>query len=116
MSDRNIPNETEMPLRTLYALRGSIAKWEGIVAGTVKDEGPDNCPLCQCFFEADCAGCPVYEKTGLYSCEGSPYEAFSDAEDANDEKRMALAARAELDFLKSLLPREAVSALDGVAK
>ena len=34
---------------TLEALHESENKWAGIVAGEVKDEGRDNCALCQRF-------------------------------------------------------------------
>lgn len=84
---------------TLVALKGSIAKWEGIVAG-----GPEgDCPLCLMFFrgrpiEDICVGCPVMERTGRRMCRGTPYW-----DDTNPKQ-----AQAELDFLKSLLPKEAL--------
>jgi hypothetical protein len=119
-----------MDAETLLALRGSIAKWEAIVAGTGIDGGSKNCPLCQKFnkeelgkrYEVDedgnstdaCEGCPVRDATGLDWCHGSPYRAFTDARwrkvhetDEAFAQRFALRgahAQAELDFLKSLLP------------
>jgi hypothetical protein len=109
----NVRSHTEMkPMdaKTLEALRGSIKKWEGIVAGTTMDLGPANCPLCQRFIDNDdCAGCPVAFRTGQDSCAGSPYDEWTAAEEANDSVRLARAAQAELDFLKSLLPKEAVT-------
>lgn len=75
-----------MDERTLTALKGSIAKWEGIVAGTVENRGFHNCPLCARFHpEATnrsyrgphvCEGCPVKDKTGKSLCRGSPYYKF----------------------------------------
>lgn len=94
-----------MDERTLIALRGSIKKWEDIVAGIGLDKGEDNCPLCKLFHErfrytgSHCDGCPVSEKTGDMSCSGSPYAAYC------DEPTKA-GAIAELEFLKSLLPSE----------
>ena len=104
-----------MDERTLTALKGSIAKWEAIVAGTDNDRGAKNCTLCQAF--PDCDGCPVAEETGQDDCEGSPYEEtryFEARSDANGTylgrapvtpEDFAI-ARAELDFLRSLLPPE----------
>lgn len=102
---------------TIKALRGSIKKWKSIVAGTGKDEGVSNCPLCKLFFHKDCEGCPVKEKTGEECCIGSPYEEYDDAadegifeenvwnfRDATPEELTKL-AQAELDFLISLLPK-----------
>lgn len=105
-----------MDERTLEALKGSIAKWEGIVAGTVEDQGDINCPLCQKFNNDDtewpCRGCPVMDKTGRTYCFESPYQNFFTKVKSlgwkNEEYRAA--AQAEVDFLKSLLPTEAVTA------
>lgn len=99
-----------MDEQTLTALRGSIKKWEEIVAGTGVDLGMDNCALCQmfCSDESVCAGCPVAEKTGATGCLDSPYEAWMQGTGplrgfVTDERTKAL-AQAELDFLRSLLP------------
>lgn len=104
---------------TLEALRGSIAKWEGIIAGTVSDEGAENCPLCLKFnwyvnkdLKQGCHGCPVRQASGLAGCKGTPYEEYEEfvydvskgTEDDDPEKRLRL-AQEELDFLKSLLPK-----------
>jgi len=104
-----------MNTNTLKALKGSIRKWEGIVAGKLEDDGSDNCPLCRLFLHSGstyCAGCPVSTKTGLTFCNGTPYQnewipIFQDGSYKrtvfDDETRDA--AQAELDFLKSLLPK-----------
>lgn len=105
-----------MDAKTLTALRGSIAKWRAIVDGTGEDHGADNCPLCEAFFDGPddddpiCVGCPVAEARRP-NCAQTPYwnwrELFS------VESRWPLragtikqkvAAKAELDFLISLLP------------
>jgi hypothetical protein len=109
---------------TLHALRGSIEKWERIVAGAANN-GPDDCPLCAMFNRLfslgartfpgfGCDGCPVKERTGKNGCNDTPYVEFDDAygdysdsdlsEDERQERREC--AQAELDFLKSLLPQE----------
>lgn len=101
--------------KTLRALKGSIRKWEAIVAGTERDEGTDNCPLCQKFFANYCEGCPIQEKTGKYCCDGSPYEKWTRTSrpwaPVNGgylhTKESLAAAKAELKFLKSLLPKDA---------
>lgn len=105
----------QMTPATLEALKGSIAKWEGIVAGTMADEGVDNCPLCQrfhiCFRNIPgecCQGCPVNVASNNKGCMTTPYDEWSylDTPVAKTNEHRA-AAQAELDFLKSLLPKEA---------
>ena len=94
-----------MDEKTLEALKGSIRKWEAIVAGTGVDWGGHNCPLCQLFSchcdEGDyyCYGCPVMLKTGHDDCTTTPYHAYRNHNSIEN-------AQAELDFLKSLLPEE----------
>lgn len=115
-----LSTETVMDADTLEALRGSIAKWEGIVAGTTKNHCADNCPLCHKFNFSftgarraqSCKGCPVMERTGRQFCDGSPYEDYEDMEERVEEGYAEGAALkplaiAEVDFLKSLLPKEA---------
>jgi hypothetical protein len=113
----------EMPAKTLEALRGSIAKWEAIAAGTGRDEGTSNCPLCQQFYKrAGCNGCPIAEATDSDSCDGNlPYIEWSDETASTrdqygfrisaTDKAKALAQK-EVDFLKSLLPVAPVTALE----
>lgn len=111
-----------METKTLQALRGSISKWENIVAGTAGDMGPSNCPLCQEFFRNHCVGCPVSAKVGASYCGNTPYSAWrmrarADAEvtldpitwgreDKVENEEDVKLAQAELDFLRSLLPEE----------
>ena len=105
--------------KTLTALRGSIAKWQAIVNGTAFNGGPANCPLCQEFLYTydgnmtwrrtritECIGCPVFERTGLQYCDNTPYNDYEQGEDKGfDAERLKELAQAELDFLKSLLPK-----------
>jgi hypothetical protein len=105
-----------MPKKTLAALKRSIKnKWEGIVAGTVKDYATDNCDLCKLFFtlgQDRCKGCPVMEATGLPGCENTPYDEWDKVCNeapygrTGDTPKRKAAARKELKFLRSLLPKE----------
>ena len=100
-----------MDAKTLEALKGSIAKWEAITAGTEADLMADNCSLCQAF--PCCMGCPVAEKVEVDGCNKTPWvkwhRAMSDR-DISDRKadtpKLVDLAQAELDFLRSLLPTE----------
>ena len=89
-----------MDKATLTALKQSIEKWEKRAAGDRSlPLGVDNCPLCQLFHPYCSRGCPVAGKTGQSTCNGTPYHTYiNDRTDKN--------AKAELEFLKSLLPPE----------
>jgi hypothetical protein len=107
-----------MNAETREALEGSIKKWRNIVAGTGVDEGTDNCPLCELFYdpvsyaEQECLGCPVFEKTGHQYCYKTPYENFdlasthciNDISNKDRREELTKQAQAELDFLISLRP------------
>lgn len=100
------------------ALEGSIKKWEKIVNGTGIDKGTDNCPLCKLFyFKKNCVGCPVFNKTKIKDCLRTPYSQWLQHQwihkkitDPNKHKifdsKSKHIAQAELQFLKSLLPKE----------
>jgi hypothetical protein len=95
---------------TLTALQGSIAKWEAIVAGTGKDDGPLNCPLCAQFhpdYRTDgriaCEGCPISE-AGYPGCSNDEYSDFCVSRSDGEAALMHAAAVGELALLKSLLP------------
>lgn len=95
----------KMKKSTLKALKGSIKKWEKIVAEKGLDEGIGNCPLCAKFHsmmpdsinrsrdDNCCVGCPVMEKTGQECCEDSPYSKWTRHRD--DRHYVTLRARAE---------------------
>lgn len=100
-------NLEPMSTETLTALRGSIRKWERIVAGVGEDRGSTNCPLCHLFRKnRDCQGCPVSTYTGQDSCDGTPYDDYSEAEERVffRKRLMQKHAERELAFLRSLLP------------
>jgi len=91
----------------LKALKGSIKKWEEIVAGTGEDHGDDNCPLCIKYFKKGCAGCPVAVAVEDTCCNGTPYREdwerlnYPDKAETDEEKA---AASKMLSFLQGLLP------------
>jgi hypothetical protein len=106
-----------MDKAALKALKGSIRKWERIVAGDGGDDGAADCPLCREFrfgAEFDCVGCPVMAESGLPYCSGTPYTGWMQYHDglarafplnASTGEEIML-AQAELDFLRGLLPRK----------
>ena len=105
-----------MTPETLTALQQSIEKWERIADGTGADEGPRNCALCRIFYwRYFCADCPVENKTGVTSCDTTPYEVWTkhhrEAHHIDTALRVQCnhcreLAQAEIDFLRSLLPTE----------
>ena len=95
-------NPKPMSARKLKALRASIAIWEKRATGETESE----CPLCVLYrigrTRLDrCHGCPVFAATGQKYCEGTPYEEWIDV-DIRAERE---AAKRELRFLRSLLPK-----------
>jgi hypothetical protein len=108
-----------MNAETRKALKGSIRKWEGIVAGTRLDEGTQNCPLCWKFQDVtSCPGCPVAERSDKPHCMDTPHDKWVEHHyiGHNSEACLPLGtylssckecqklAKMELDFLKSLQP------------
>lgn len=96
-----------MNKKTKQALEESIEKWEKIVKKTGIDERSDNCPLCQLY--QDCDDCPVVD------CEKTPYLKWAlhhervHSTTLGDDMKIECKicerhAKAELEFLKSLLP------------
>jgi hypothetical protein len=95
------------------ALAKSIKKWERIVRSTrARDAGPDNCALCQSFYDPNCKDCPIRLTTRKSGCDETPYEAFhnhlrgthgyqSHREPGCDECKSY--AYAELHFLRLVL-------------
>lgn len=98
--------------RTLKALKGSIAHWRRVEADWREPVNVDTCHLCRKFHALGCEGCPVSAKTGQAYCGGTPYEHYR-ARDPNEAHRRA-AARAEREFLESLLPVEGYGVPDDV--
>ena len=108
---------TEMDRKTLAALKKSIEHWERLASGQARRGewiGPGHCALCKLFLDGACKDCPVAERTGYRYCDGTPYgivQAYVDArflvdrESILNSQEFKSAARKELRFLKSLLPK-----------
>ena len=114
-----------MNRKTLTALRRSIKHWEENVAAKEPDkasvEGGD-CALCNIFVwpgifasdkRFDCLSCPVAKRTGETSCKGSPYAVavvalfqWNMLPNKTTEENWRNAAREEVRFLRSLLPKK----------
>ena len=110
-----------MDAKTLEALKASIEKWERNAVAETPDEYKTSwrdCPLCHLFNHSDmvrddrCRGCPVFDRSEEKFCDGTPFNKAAwtlerwmrgiEAQAAAHE-----AARAEVAFLKSLLPTDA---------
>jgi hypothetical protein len=109
-----------MNAKTLTALNGAIAKWEGIINGSgVAEHGREDCPLCKLFNDQaggddGCKGCPVAGDGKHQYCHDTPYwDWYAHHNRRNHDncvrfircKRCRSLAIKELDFLKSLLPK-----------
>lgn len=104
-----------MDEKTLNALKASIQHWEDnavALKATSASIGSDDCALCSLFlYNRECWGCPVRDKTEEHWCKGTPYikaanawdRWYFDAKNTSRDEFHA-AARAEVEFLKSLLP------------
>ena len=100
------------------ALRSSIAHWKRMLAGKERPgEAPNGwwCSLCELFDEGghgECSACPVRQKTGQRCCLGSPYWRANEAYHARGsgypdaEREWKAAAKRQIAFLESLLPRK----------
>jgi hypothetical protein len=103
-----------MTEQTLEALEYSIAHWERLASGERYDGegiGPAYCALCNMFYNTTktqllaCVGCPVLTHTGQRYCNDTPYHAAELAiwgDGGCDSSEFLHAAKAELEFLKSL--------------
>lgn len=107
---RSIAQPDTLDIYVIEAIKGAIRKWEQIAAGTRVDGGVVDCPLCDWFYDdRRCDGCPVSERTKVGHCRGTPYVDWLTSfgafgPDLADTPERKAIARAELDFLKSLLP------------
>ena len=118
-----------MDSKTLEALKDSIEHWRELENAPFEHAtfriGPSNCALCKLYhrrytapddeFADTCVGCPVSYNTKQDFCQGSPYDDASRVIHhpmswETYEERVAAwpqAAKAEREFLESLLPKEA---------
>jgi hypothetical protein len=101
----------------LIALRDSVLAWKHklrlLRTGRAREItfGSSSCPLCN--FTAECADCPV-GLAGHNGCDGSPYdyallavEQYRGGVSSFDAAEKAI--KAEIKFLKSLLPKKVVT-------
>ena len=117
------PKKKTMPPETLSALRDAIRHWEENARAKTPGEAstqPDACALCLLFnketsnnYYQACTGCPVKNATGLQFCMYTPfasadsaYKIWSTSKTDTTRERFHLAARMEIAFLTSLLPRD----------
>ena len=115
----------QMDEKTLIALKASIQHWRENVEAAVLDNVSilaDDCALCDAFYFSDvnafdeeiqyCVDCPVKMRTGIDTCQGSPYREAWESHyswrksptSITSKATWRKAAQAELDFLISLLP------------
>lgn len=110
-----------MDTKVLEALRASISHWQDN-ANVIELHGASvsskDCALCKLFLDNYCRGCPVAEVSGHLFCGNTPYNrafkthdvwcATTKYTDEFDAARTEFreAAKAELKFLESLLPKE----------
>lgn len=91
-----------------------IAAWKDIKSGKL-DLFDNRCAYCMTFLEEDgvnCGRCPIYDKTNLWHCHGTPYWKYKDfivdekikgMLDAEEyEARRQELAQAEIDFLEGV--------------
>ena len=110
-------NETKpkrMSKRAEKALHASIEHWERLATGKQRKRealGPGDCALCRLYYTNDCKSCPISRKTGEIRCRNTPYNAAYNAAYPSgrpcdfDSPEFRKAARAELRFLRGLLPK-----------
>ncbi len=107
------------------ALEESIEHWQRLVSGERQQSNgertglesvyADDCPLCALYLDQPemppCEGCPVFARTGIPGCEGTPWTAVAkivwDGTHAGNPEAYLIpefkeAAQRELDFLISL--------------
>jgi len=108
-----------MDIKTETALKESIRKWEKIVSSTPDgtDYGTRNCSLCLLFYlDSSCDDdCPIKKASGRNWCKNTPFADWVAHHIASHHKPYVNGkrvecpecleiAKAELQFLKSLLP------------
>lgn len=72
-SEPRYEGKSDYTPETIKALEGSILKWSRIATGDSVDQGINNCPLCQMFYDLSCRGCPVDDESGD-GCSDTPYD------------------------------------------
>lgn len=60
--------ELRCPANAVESAKKSFAKWHNIGMGRIKDEGVENCALCQRFIHSKNGGCPIGQMQGFSGC------------------------------------------------
>jgi hypothetical protein len=98
------PNHTQSPQTIHRPLETTIdgKRREGETVGAA------HCALCDLFLNDGCSKCPVAQKVQRSGCSLTPYAAACDAhcEHGIDSPEFKAAAKVELEFLQSLLPKQ----------
>lgn len=117
------PKPKPMTKRALTALKESIRHWEEMARTGWEKEQPDaeHCALCRVFnwppsLKALCDGCPVSHSTGRILCVGTPFSEAHRNYRNEDKRGFKKHARAEVAFLKSLLPKGATGCTPDASK
>jgi hypothetical protein len=86
------------------AIHHAIAKYDRLAHGFFEWIGAASCKLCQMYGSNDCVRCPIFKKTRIAYCHGTPWDdiffskkGFSPWCEAVEE---------EIEFLISLLPEK----------
>lgn len=94
-----------MRKRTRNAILDSINfKWVPLSKGEGSDHGCQDCSLCSLFYRSyapHCKKCPVFKRTKLSDCHGSPYWNYKSCLPMDKQ----FVAGREIEFLTSLLPK-----------
>ena len=72
---------TELKIYNTPPIDVAIMKWKDILSGTGKNDGRDNCALCEKYLKhhwyiPTCFGCPISKHTGEKLCRGTPYQSY----------------------------------------
>ena len=107
------------PTTAAEGIERGLLKWEAMRDALrddpdlyyIVDGGPYTCGLCYLFLDhteyesKHCQGCPIFLKTGLKYCKGTPYEGYDMLGDDDGEPSNELSLKlveAEIEFLKGL--------------
>ncbi len=92
----------KMTKKAEEALKASIKHWKDDILTYKMTANSRNCPLCTIYNknDTDCKGCPIRDKTGLATCNGTPYDDYIDADTPHEITKAALDM---IKFMEDLL-------------
>jgi hypothetical protein len=93
-----------MKQEDIDAIHHAIAKYDRLAHGFLELIGSCYCKLCQMYRSNGCVRCPIFKKTRIAYCHGTPwiYIDFN----AKRTSPWCEAVEEEIEFLISLLPKE----------